>query len=125
MAFDSYEDRAARTSLFKDALGQIRRLDMAWVRATRHRENGNLDGWRWILDTVYLELSYDVTRLSKDGLDYKNKIDRINDNISKAFQNKNNKEQYNLLKEKERILREVQEMAGKGAKMVDQEESFI
>lgn len=120
------DDKQIKTSLFKDALGQIQRLNAAWIRATRHREGGNMEGWRWILDTVALELSYDINRLNKDkNLKYKEKIDDNETKISTAFKNKNHAEQYKYLFEKEKILREIQEKSGKGAKMIDEEENFI
>jgi len=120
------DDHSFKVSLFKDALGQIQRLNAAWIRATRHRENGNLLGWRWILDTVYLELSYDAKRLARDkGLNYEKMLEELEKKISAAFKEKKEVEQYRLLLEKEKILRELQEVSGKGSKLVDEEEQFI
>lgn len=120
------EDRNFKTSLFKDAVGQIQRLNSVWIRVTHHRENGNLGQARWVLDSAYTELSYDVEKLKKENKgDFQKELNDLEKNISKAFRDKNRAEQYDLLVKKEVILRKVQELAGKGSKWTDEEEAFI
>jgi len=120
------DDRNFKTSLFKDAVGQIQRLNSVWIRVTHHRENGNLGQARWVLDSAYTELSYDIEKLQKEKKgDFKSDLENLEKDISKAFREKNRAEQYDLLVKKEVILRKCQELAGKGTKWTDEEESFI
>lgn len=124
--YDSnYYDKQEKTSYFKDSLGQIRRLDYGWVRATRWREQGDLEQWRWVLDTQELELTPDIERLKESGKDYTKQIQDVKDKISKNMKDKNKAEVYKALMEFEKLLRMIQEVAGKGTKLVDVEEGFI
>jgi len=120
------DDRNFKTSLFKDAVGQIQRLNSVWIRVTHHRENGNLVQVRWVLDSAKNELSYDIEKLNKEKKgDFQKELDDLEKKISTAFRDKNRAEQYTLLMQKEVILRKVQELSGKGSKWTDEEEAFI
>jgi endo-1,4-beta-D-glucanase Y len=80
--------------------------------------SGNLVGWRWKLDAIERELNYDLVRLDKDKNNLNAFTNRLSQNakILKALNKRNRERFYELLSEREKILRELQEKCGKGTK---------
>lgn len=77
-----------------------------------------MDKWRWTLDVIWRELSYDTFKL-KDSEDSEKSMEDLDLEINKAFLNSKNSEVYSLLSKKEISLRILQHKVGKGAKYED------
>lgn len=107
-------------SEFNEAKFQIFRLHNTWVETKNLREQGKLLQVKWKLDSAAIELWTDAERLDEEKKEEKNKwvvrLQKIDDDINKAISNKSLKEVYFSLLEKEKLLRSLQNAAGKGAK---------
>ncbi len=136
MNSDSYDhvtssfESQGKVSAFGDALGQIKRLDYLYIRCMNRRERGDLLGVKWALDSAEVELYVDTIRVSElFKTDYVNLLKKINENIleSEKISDKNERfsKLYQALLKKEKTLRMIQEKAGKGSKLIEQEEDFV
>lgn len=116
-------------SEFNEAIFQISRLHNVWLECKSCRERGNLLGWKWKLDTASIELFNDAKRLDTDGRmikgekkekikeeGYLGQLKKLDEKINEAEVKKQKGRLYNHLMEKEKLLREIQEESGKGAK---------
>lgn len=114
-------------SEFNEAVYQIMRLHQIWTDARNSRESGNLQKLRWNLDSAEIELSEDIRRLKERGEDYFQDLKDINKELGeKDYINpKARQEIYKLLLDKEKFLRKIQDLAGKGAKYKDVGEDEI
>lgn len=111
-------------SEFNEAKFQIARLHNLWMEARNYREKGNLVALRWALDSATIELHSDAERLDSDSSKnkYIEELNEIDLHISEAILEKNMSNLYHLLVEKEKLLRNIQESAGKGAKLKPSDE---
>jgi len=114
-------------SEFNEAVFQIGRLHNIWLQSRVARESGQLIKWKWILDSAMIELCNDVRRLDeiKETDTYKEKLEKLDQEIESAEKRQDFKELYKKLKEKEMLLREIQEEAGKGSKLKSIEEDML
>lgn len=133
MAFDNI-DKSREVSEFNEAVNQIMRLNYLWNSIARYREGGKLQQARWKLDTAELELKHDAKKVDRDkNTNYVTQLVKINNaikvvdiKVNKLIKGKEVDEGYirrlygaflyNLLINKETLLREIQEEAGKGGK---------
>lgn len=104
---------------FNEAKLQILRLHGLWSDCHRLSCSGKLTLWNWKLDRVYVELTNDMwdedkEKKSKKPESFYQRILKVNDDISK--EEVVGKKLYKLLTEKEMILRELQNAAGKGGR---------
>ncbi len=113
-------------SLYNEGLLQIQRLSNGWSNCNYYSKNGLMSKWRWELDVIWRELSYDNFKLakSKNLKDYwvndsVKSMNELNIFLTTAFRLKNGHEIYRLLNEKEITLRILQHKVGKGAKYED------
>lgn len=116
------------TSSFNEGMLQIQRLHDLWVQANYASRNGDFKKWRWLLDTIWRELSRDAIRLASKKLepgDFKN-LHATNgwfqdwQALSIIANNANTPErQYQSLNSMEIFLRTLQDRAGKGGKYKD------
>ena len=109
------------TSDFNEAKNQIMRLGNSWNQFSSSMLSGNFigdKGANWILDNVFGELSTDAEKQDKDMSEeikkYEIKIKEINELVGK-YRNDDVK-LYKILRMKEKILRRLQDEAGKGAR---------
>lgn len=118
-------------SQFNDAVTQIGRLDRIWGECRSYRERGFLIKWKFRLDSAAIELSYDITKCDTEkNKDYRGQVDKLDTQILETergiiiskYKADGFKALYELLVRKEILLREVQEVAGKGGKYVDEDE---
>jgi hypothetical protein len=122
-------------SEFNEAKFQIFRLHNIWLECKQYREKGFINQWRWKLDTAMIELWNDARRLdgeeNKDESEeekksrYVNQLKKLNKKISEKIKDKKMKELYECLTQKEIILREIQERAGKGARYRAADEDYM
>ena len=121
-------DTLPKTSLMNDAMLQIQRLHNIWNDARSKRESGKLLECRWILDSAEIELSDDIEKIDESITDGKQtiskKLGEINDKLKKKdnLKRENEVNFYNILLDKEKLLRNVQNRVGKGSKFKDTEE---
>ena len=122
MAEEIYtENKDDLTSDFNEAKNQIARLGNSWNQFSSAMLSGNFmgdKGANWILDNVFGELSTDAEKQDKDMDEeikkYKVKIKDINKLIGEYRDD--DVKLYKILRMKEKILRRLQDEAGKGAR---------
>jgi hypothetical protein len=118
-----YSER--RISEFNEAIFQIQRLHALWIECKSRRQNGDLIGLRYSLDSAEIELSVDAGKIDKenhkedspDG--YNSRLKKVNEEIDKIVENKDInsfRSIYKLFLNKEKMLRQLQEDSGKGSK---------
>ena len=98
-------------SEYNEAGNQILRLHNIWLDCRRYREAGSLGKYKWALDSAEIELTLDI-------LDKQTELDTLNTKIVTNF---GVKLYINLMK-KEKLLRQIQDQAGKGGKYKDPNE---
>ncbi len=106
-----------KLSEFNEASFQIQRLHNAWLDCRRLRESGNLEKWKWALDSVEIELSV-------DSIDNEGELEDVNKKLSGIKEIKL-EDFYLFLKEKEKLLRKIQDKAGKGGKYKDPDDDNL
>lgn len=119
------------TSAFNEGMLQIQRLDNIWRDLRTNREAGRLEKCKWILDSAEIELSEDIyiedgedEEKTKKSESYTSQLTKINNELEgykDGDQKKEKKtlkasETYLLLRKKEKFLRRIQRLSGKGAK---------
>jgi len=115
-------------SEFNEAKLQIFRLHNIWLECKHFRETGRLVHWKWKLDTATIELWNDAKRLdneSEEEGNYISSLKKLDKEIFEAEKQKNLAKLYQKLVEKEKLLREIQEEAGKGARYKPVDEDYI
>jgi len=108
-------------SEFNEAAFQISRLHNLWLETKNLREKGRLIKCKWKLDSAAIELWNDALRLDED-IDkeeekYTYKLQELDKSLDNAGKKSDLASFYDKLVEKEKLLREIQEKAGKGAKL--------
>jgi len=99
------------TSKYNEASFQIQRLHNIWLDARRHRENGSLQKYKWVLDSAEIELTTDIVKKGKEiNPEHSKALKKVNEDIEKAKA----RALYVALMEKEKLLRQIQDAAGKG-----------
>lgn len=121
------------TSSFNQAGYQIIRLHGLWESANKASRGGRLEEWRWVLGTIWRELSPDALRLGGTSFEDREKnkfyveLGRIDKHIEDAVLVMGVKETERIgrraffmaLVTKEEFLRNLEELSGKGAKLED------
>jgi len=102
-------DKKKLMSDFNEAGFQILRLHESWQNTNTKSSRGDLDNWKWTLDSIWRELAADFTDDKKVHL----KIKVLNHKIGIA---KTKDQLYWSLDKKHIFLKELQEAAGKGGK---------
>lgn len=115
------------TSFFNQGVYQIERLNTAWARCNYYSRKGHLDSWRWTLDSIHRELGADINRMRSENnqevAGHDDEINSINHYLIKAFRGGNKYYIYKLLNRKEELLRIIEDLTGKGAKIVEDDDS--
>lgn len=101
------------TSTFNEAINQLQRIGNALENCGRYATSGNFIAWRWELDKVKRELSYDIG--DSKNADWRKELQTIERLLDMAFLSGRKALQYRLLDRKEVLLRGFQELAGKGS----------
>jgi len=111
-------DGIRRQSKFNSTVSILIRLDRLWQDTHRHSRNGELIKWNWDLDRVWCELVSDVSEGDIKEFDkFRDKISEL-DKRKKGFR----EELYQILMDKERFLRTLQNKQGKGVSYIDEDE---
>jgi hypothetical protein len=120
-------------SFYNEGFFQIQRLNTLWFEANSVSRTGDFQRWRWILDTVFRELSRDI--LKNENKTFKPNNQWYEDNpyyqtylfhqerLEKS--SKDGKLYYNALSDYEIYLRWLQDAFGKGGKYIDPDEHGI
>ncbi len=113
------KEEEKQISTFNESILQIQRLNNDLVEAKYHRKKGRLKNYKFILETIEDELYYDAKILDKRIKDkdrkYITRLRELNEIIDMSILSKNFKDFYLTLREKERLLREIQQNCGKGS----------
>lgn len=120
MVGEEYSER--RISEFNEAVFQIQRLHAIWIECKLRRQRGDLPGWKTCLDSAAIELWGDAVKIdardkNEDG--YQKKINALDKEMDYVIEQKDVSSLRNLYKLemiKEKLLRQLQEDAGKGGK---------
>lgn len=119
---EQFTDKKELISAFNEAKFQMVRLNYLWSRCNYYSQSGNLDNWKWALDTVARELSPDIKEMDRDKDERKKALVKLNLSIAEA---KNQESMYTALQEKEIYLRCIQDEVGKGSKRISIDEDEI
>ena len=128
-----------KVSQYNEAMFQLQRLHVLWMKASNERQRGQLNSYAQTLISAQIELLNDAKKLDKNRktkylaqlrildqkiLDCVNaKVDEEATDSEKNNFLKDNKQLYfNLLCSKESLLREIQDNSGKGGKYVVNED---
>jgi hypothetical protein len=128
MAGEEYSER--RISEFNEAAFQIQRLHSIWVECKMRRQLGDLPGIRTALDSASIELWVDAIKIDdreKKENGFQKKINAVDKEIEYVIEKKDItslKNLYKLLIIKEKLLRQLQEEAGKGGKTKLEDDDF-
>jgi hypothetical protein len=117
-----------KTSEFNEAQLQILRLHNIWLASRNYRESGKMVEWKWALVSVEVELNNDAIRLDKQKKTaWVNNIEEVNkeiDAIDIAKTEMDFRLLFKSLLKKEKLLKQLQEAAGKGTKLKFEEDKF-
>ena len=106
-----------QVSQFNENALKISRLHNIYLELAINMHNGNFHKSRWLLRTLEAEFKWYAKSLDKK--EETNYIEKLN-NINIAFNNSSSQEEvYELLLEKEEILREIQQEIGMGSTFKD------
>jgi len=126
LADEYYEEKKNLTSDFNQAKLEILRLNNRWESFGTKIRSGDLINANWELDSIWGELVRDEEIQDKDSEEaekYNTKLRKINELIAK-HQDYPDKF-YLILRFKERILRRLQDVAGKGGKRSSEDEDDV
>jgi len=116
-------------SEYNEAKFQIFRLHNLWLQSKYLREHGNLVGCKWVLDSATIELWNDAERLDEDKEKkeefYVSILENLDKKIMEAEKAKDKELFYFTLLRKEKLLREIQEKSGKGARWRPADEDYM
>jgi len=126
MAYETPD--SSEKSAYNEGLLQIGRLDSIWRACRTQSTQDDLTGWSLELEAAWRELSRDAEKLGKGN--YINVIKKYDDLIWSCFVKRDSilgsdisissrAVLRRILTEKERILRRIQDEAGKGSKYED------
>ena len=110
------ESSDRKVSKYNAAVAQLYRLDNLWQLANSYSCSGQLTKWNWILDTVWREFAINDKEDVKEFKEINKKL--IRSILTKALF-------YQLLMEKERFLRMLQDDLGKGTAYRESDEAYI
>lgn len=124
-------DRSSESlSFYNEGYFQIQRLNSLWVQANIRSLNGDLTGWRWVLDTIWRELSRDClkqvdfkkgSRVWYQHNEFFVTFSLFRQKLSECGDDK--AVRYQLLSEYDIFLRYLQDRVGKGGKYTDPDDN--
>jgi len=133
-------EETRETAKYNESGLKIQRLHNHWLDVSKFREIGLLDKVKWKLDSIELELEYDAKKIDGNEEGYIDNLKEINKSIEgidkkinlfkikianiteEELKNIYNVLIYKYLKDKEKILREIQQESGMGSKYVSSDE---
>jgi len=123
------EEKKDLISDFNEAKLQVLRLNNSWERFSTAIRSGKFIGEKganWELDDIYGELSHDEELKDMDKEEtqkYSYKINKLNELIAEYRDDE--VRLYKIIRMKARILRRLQDVAGKGSKRSSEDEDDI
>lgn len=125
-SLDFTKEKRELTSDFNEGKLQIYRLNNSWERFQNKLREGLLTESNWELDDICGELSKDAENRDlnlEETQKYSYKIKKINELVAKYKYSP--EKLYLILRMKEKILRRLQDAAGKGSKRSEADEDDI
>lgn len=117
---DQSFEQDSQTSKYNDANLSIMRLNNHYMEAEHYANRGNLQAWKYKLDSIWRELYPDVVRLTKTKPEHKNLVSNNNKLIKKIAEARNAVELYFILHTRHEFLRALQDAAGKAGVYIDE-----
>lgn len=108
---------AETKSVFNEGINQIQRIGQSLSRCGYYSKKGLLDDWRWELDYLSRELCVDA-----DSFKFEEELFVVDKLINASFKKACRPLMYRFLDRKERLLRRLQEEAGKGGSYIDSDD---
>lgn len=113
-------------SEFNESMLQIQRLHNHWLNFSTNIKQGNYKKANWELDDVEGELYWDAEKLdNEEETGYLNRLKVLNKKIEAGFNLGNLKIIYYLLRERQKLLKEIQQESGKGSKYKSADEDTL
>lgn len=123
---DFSKEKNELKSDFNEGKLQIYRLNNSWERFQDRIRKGLLEAANWELDDIFGELSTDAENKDKDLQEKEKYSYKIKKLSGLLINNKNNGDStYKILRLKEKVLRRLQDTAGKGSKRSSSDEDDI
>lgn len=115
-------------SFYNEGFFQIQRLNMLKLEANNAAKAGDFERWRWVLDTIWRELTPDIIKASHFKT-YNDKLEEENEYFIQwrkhqdAMKESNDRlGLYRATERYEMFIRSVQEVFGKGGRHIDPNE---
>lgn len=105
-------------SEFNEAKLQIMRINYSWILINGYRRQGNMNAWKYELDTVWDEIRSKT--IKKFGQEHVEEIKGIDKEIAQA---KARQDIYDTLRKKTQELKLIADEVGMGIKMKDKRSS--
>lgn len=118
--YEDYDDKRL-TSVYNLTVNQNIEIRNILNDCNRFARSGKLIDWKFSIDALKRELKFDIRKLDEkkdDALKFSTKIDAIRLQLSKLKLPIQKTEAYELLEKYEELVREVQELSGKGTKRI-------
>jgi hypothetical protein len=112
------EGSSSEVSEYNDAKLSIARLHNQWIKAEYHASKGDLKNWKFILDSIWRELSPDVLR--KFGANSKHQKQNLS-SMGKVAKSESRNQLYFNLNQRHEFLRHIQDIIGKAGRYVDED----
>ncbi len=106
-----------QVSKINEAGFQIQRLHNYWLLAENNANQGQLEKWKFRLDTIWRELAADVER----GEDTVKRKEQNRELVSNIINSESKATKYQALQERHMFLKMIQDKSGKGALWYDPE----
>lgn len=129
---DEVEAKEELLSSFNEAKFQILRIHENWTRCNYFRRKGDFLNWRWELDCLWDEI-YGKIKIRNDEqfeddiekIDGRIQAHKLPSNPTKEDVRQYNGKLYSLLREKQRLLKHIQEAVGLGGRMFTPDQDQI
>ena len=122
---ERYTGDSTQTSYYHESYLKNLRLAECWQLANLYKRKGNLSKWKEELDIAFDELSSDakiiLTNANYDKY-IKEMLSKINKSISLNQREKNKPKLAYWLRVKERVLRHIQNLTGRGTKIIEKKD---
>jgi len=110
------EEKQGESSKYNEASFQIERLHNTWLKIENCISKGDLKSWKYLLDSIYRELSSDIKRLTNtNGIILRNEVMKMR--ICRAG---SNEELYKCLNDRHIFLKNLQDSIGKGGSYTEE-----
>jgi len=118
------DDKENLISTFNDSVNSIQRLNECWRKAAEARIKKDYKLYKLVLEQVEDELWFDAEEIDskKKEFEFVKKLKELDNTIEFSFLKLRIGRYINALREKERVLRRIQQKCGKGSAYKERDE---